>query len=149
MQQQDLACLTEAVRDDGSPLTGPFRDPRLTAGVRCRVIGRLSARKDKAVEAHRPRTIAMSDSPIPLAGSAPQDGDVIVTRESRSAVRYTVRQHPGPVQFSATPRDEAVRIARSFAQKHVVDVWYSENGADRLLEVYRPRVARDAERRPA
>jgi hypothetical protein len=71
----------------------------------------------------------------------------MVTRESRSAVRYTVRQHPGNVQFSATPRDEAVRLARIFAQTHVVDVWYSENGTHRLLEAYRPRVARDTERR--
>ena len=101
------------------------------------------------MQADRPETIPVSDLPNPLAGSAPQDGDVIVTRESRSAVRYTVRQHPGNVQFSATPRDEAVRLARSFARKHVVDVWYSENGMHRLLEAYRPRVAPDAERRKA
>ena len=89
----------------------------------------------------------MSEFPTPLAGSAPQDGDVIVTQESRSAVRYTVRQHPGNVQFSATPRDEAVRLARSFAQKHLVDLWYTENGTHRLLEAYRPGLARDAEMR--
>lgn len=89
----------------------------------------------------------MSDLSAPLAGSTPQDGDVIVTRESRSAVRYTVRQHPGNAQFSAALRDEAVRLAQSFAQKHRLDVWYSENGTHRLLEAYRPRVARQAERR--
>ncbi len=88
----------------------------------------------------------MSDFPTPLAGSAPQDGDVIVTREWQSAVRYTVRQHPGTVQFSATPRDEAVRLAHSFAQKHLVDVWYTENGTHRLREAYRPGLGCDVER---
>ena len=91
----------------------------------------------------------MNDSPIPLAGSAPQDGDVIVTPESRSPERYTVRQHPGDAQFSVTAGDEAVRLARLFAQKHVVDIGYSESGTHRLLEAYRPRIARDTERREA
>jgi hypothetical protein len=53
-------------------------------------------------------------------------------------VHYTVRQLPGIVQFSAAVRDEAKRLARSFAQKHRVDVWYSEDGIYRLLEAYRP-----------
>ena len=91
----------------------------------------------------------MSNFPIPLAGSAPQDGDVVVSRDLRSAHRYSVRQHPGSVQFSATPRDEAVRLARGFAQKYMVDVWYTEDGTHRLLEAYRPRVAREARRREA
>jgi hypothetical protein len=54
-------------------------------------------------------------------------------------VHYTVRQLPGIVQFSAAVRDEAVRLARGFGQKHAVDVWYSEAGTYRLLEAYRPR----------
>jgi hypothetical protein len=31
-------------------------------------------------------------------------------------------------------RDEAVRLARSFGQRHAVDVWSSEAGTYRLLE---------------
>jgi hypothetical protein len=93
------------------------------------------------VQATRLRAIAVSDLHSHLAGAGPHDGDVVVTRESRSEVRYSVRQHPGSAQFSAAVRDEAVRLARSFAQKHAVDVWYSENGTHRLLEVYRPRTA--------
>jgi hypothetical protein len=69
----------------------------------------------------------------------PQQGDVVVTREAHSRVHYTVRQLPGIVQFSAAVRDEAVRLARSFAQQYRVDIWYSEDGACRLLEAYRPR----------
>jgi hypothetical protein len=101
------------------------------------------------MHAVRLRDISVSDLPSPPAGSAPQDGDVIVTRESRSAVRYTVRQHPGTVQFSASPRDEAVRLARSFAQKQAVDVWYADNGTHRLLEAYRPRTAHQPQSRRA
>jgi hypothetical protein len=65
----------------------------------------------------------------------------VVTREAHSRVHYTVRQLPGLVQFSAGVRDEAVRLARSFGQKHGIDVWYSENGTYRLLEAYRPRTS--------
>jgi hypothetical protein len=70
---------------------------------------------------------------------SPQDGDVVVTREAHSRVHYTLRQLPGIVQFSAAARGEAVRLARSFGQKHGVDVWYSEDGTYRLLEANRPR----------
>jgi hypothetical protein len=73
--------------------------------------------------------------------SSPQDGDVVVTREAHSRVHYTVRQLPGIVQFSAAARDDAVRLARSFGQKHGVDTWYSENGTYRLLEAYRARTS--------
>jgi hypothetical protein len=73
--------------------------------------------------------------------SFPQDGDVVVTREAHSRVHYTVRQLPGIVQFSAAVRDEAVRLARSFGQRHGIDVWYSEKGTYRLLEAYRPRTS--------
>jgi hypothetical protein len=72
---------------------------------------------------------------------APQDGDVVVTREAHSRVHYTVRQLPGIVQFSAAVRDEAVRLARSFGQKHHIDIWYCEDGTYRLLEAYRPRTS--------
>jgi hypothetical protein len=34
-----------------------------------------------------------------------------------------------------------VRLARAFGQKHGVDVWHSEAGRYRLLEVYRPRTS--------
>ena len=67
----------------------------------------------------------------------PADGDVLVTRESRSRVIFTVRQLPGVVQFMTSSRDEAVRLAKGFAMKNAVDVWYCEDGAVRLLDAYR------------
>lgn len=75
----------------------------------------------------------------PLAPTVclPLDGDVVVSRKSRPAVLYTVRQFPGVVQFSASSREEAVRIARGFAQRYVINLWYWADGTYRLLEMYR------------
>lgn len=67
----------------------------------------------------------------------PREGDVIVSRESRSGAKYSVRQFPGDVQFHASVRDEAIRLARGFAVKAAVDVWYADDGAHSLLGAYR------------
>lgn len=79
---------------------------------------------------------------MPLDRSSPQDGDIVVTREAHSPVHYTVSQLPGTAQFSATVRDEAVRMVRGFGRKHRIDIWYSQAGTYRLLEAYRPRTSR-------
>lgn len=79
----------------------------------------------------------MSEPRSPFVRSNPQNGDVVVTRESASDIRFTVRQLPGAVQFSAAARNDAVRLARTFAQKHTVDVWYCERGTTRLLDAFR------------
>ena len=67
----------------------------------------------------------------------PRDGDVIVSRESRPGGKYSVRQVPGDVQFHASVRDEAIRLARGFAVNAAVDLWYADDGAHRLVERYR------------
>jgi hypothetical protein len=71
----------------------------------------------------------------------PQDEDVVVTRESASAGRYTVRQVPGAAQFATSTREEAITLARSFGLSRRLDVWYCENGTYRLLEAYRSEAA--------
>ncbi len=76
-------------------------------------------------------------SPNPMARLQPRDGDIVVTRESHSAVTYTVRQVPGGAQFRSPIRREAVRMARGFAQTNAVDLWYNREGTCRLLEAYR------------
>jgi hypothetical protein len=68
---------------------------------------------------------------------SPRDGDIVITRESRSPITFTIRQWPGDVQLSASTRDAAIRLARGFALKNAVDVWYSEGETLRLLEAYR------------
>jgi hypothetical protein len=78
-------------------------------------------------------------APLPIASNAgwPRDGDVIVSRESAGGGKYTVRQVPGDVQLHASVRDEAIRLARGFAIKAGVDLWYIDDGPQRLLEAYR------------
>jgi hypothetical protein len=89
----------------------------------------------------RPKSVSASANST--TQSLPQSGDVVVVQESHSDGRYTVRQLPATVQrLISSSRDEAVRIARGFAQKHAVDLWYSEDGTHRLLEVYRPVTSR-------
>jgi hypothetical protein len=64
-------------------------------------------------------------------------------RASHSAISYTVCQLPSiKQQFGSSSREAAIRLARGFAQKHAVDLWYSDAGAYRLLEAYRPTVSR-------
>jgi hypothetical protein len=76
-------------------------------------------------------------SPIATDAARPRDGDVIVSREAGAGGKYTVRQVPGDVQLHASVRAEAVRLARGFAIKAAVDLWYVDDGPQRLLEAYR------------
>jgi hypothetical protein len=82
------------------------------------------------------RAPRVSESPNPIQ-SLPRAGDVVISRASTLAVTYTVRQVPGVVQFHASARDEALQLARGFAQRSAVDLWSSEDGSYRLLEAYR------------
>ena len=68
----------------------------------------------------------------------PRDGDLVVIPETRVHVHYTVRQFGEGLQFGATVRDDAVRLAVEFGRARAVDVWYREAGVYRLLEGHRP-----------
>jgi hypothetical protein len=76
-------------------------------------------------------------SRIATDASRPRDGDVVVSRVSGVGGKYTVRQVPGDVQLHASVRDEAIRLARGFAIKAAVDLWYIDDGPQTLLEAYR------------
>ena len=89
------------------------------------------------MDAAATRAQPVSEPLHPDVRTLPREGDVVVTRESGAAVKYAVRQLPGVVQFHASARDEAMQLARSFAQRAAVDLWYSEGGTYRLLEAYR------------
>lgn len=91
----------------------------------------------------------MGDSTDPVSEATPLEGDLVVSCEARSAVRYTVRRVPGRPQFSASELDEALRLARGYALMHGVDIWYDENGSYRPLETYRPRKAASIENQQA
>ena len=76
-------------------------------------------------------------SRIAIDAARPRDGDVVVSRESGAGGKYTVRQVPGDVQLHASVRDEAIRLARGFAIKTAVDLWYIDESSQLLLEAYR------------
>lgn len=78
-------------------------------------------------------------SRITNAAGQPRDGDVIVSRKSGAGGKYTVRQVPGDVQFQASDRDEAIRLARGFAVKVAVDLWCIDDGPHKLLETHRKK----------
>lgn len=80
------------------------------------------------------------DRPVPEAAAradAPQAGDLVVTREARSAICYSVRQVPGEAQVTMGAKDEALRLARGFARARHVGLWYSVDGVVRKLETFR------------
>lgn len=76
-------------------------------------------------------------SPIATDAAKPRDGDVIVSRVSGAGGKHSVRQVPGDVQLHVSVRDEAIRLARGFAIKAAVDLWYIDDGPETLLEAYR------------
>jgi hypothetical protein len=74
-----------------------------------------------------------------ISTDQPQNGDIVVTRPSAAVVSYSVRQLAGQVQFTASSRDEAVRLARGLAQRESVYLWYCEERKCLLLECYGTR----------
>jgi len=76
---------------------------------------------------------------------SPQSGDVVVMRERSSPVRYSIRQLPADARIRTSSQDQAVSLARMFAELHGVDVWGGEDHTFRLLEVYRPRPGTQAD----
>lgn len=77
--------------------------------------------------------------PSPVLTPRPRHGDVVITHDHRSPACFAVRQIPGVAQLSASTREDALRVARAFARKHGLDLWFSEEGTYRLLEAYRIR----------
>jgi hypothetical protein len=89
----------------------------------------MTSRSSRAARVSEPSRIADA--------ARPRDGDVIVGRESGAGGKYTVRQVPGDVQLHSSVRDEVIRLARGFAIKAAVDLWYIDDGPQTLLKAYR------------
>ena len=98
--------------------------------------------RSQAASVQRDLSAASQESDL-----SPEVGDVVVTREARSPVRFTVRQVPAVVQISASTRDDAMRVARAFALRHALDGWYGDDDGFRLLEAYRVRAKDDTDPR--
>lgn len=69
--------------------------------------------------------------------SRPEDGDLILVRETPSSERCGVRQLPGGVQLTAATKEDALKLARSFATAKKVNIWSADGEAVALFETYR------------
>ena len=80
-----------------------------------------------------PSTLRHAIAPM----AEPQNDDVVVVCAPGATPPFGVKQVPHAVQFGASTRDDAVQLARSFAQSRAVDLWCSDGGDCRLLERHR------------
>jgi len=74
-----------------------------------------------------------------MPDNIPETGDAVIHRsESNATQTYAVYAVPGPDQFGYATRGEAERMARSYAKRSGVNLWFSE-GASRftLLATFR------------
>jgi hypothetical protein len=68
----------------------------------------------------------------------PREGDLVVARDATLGQHHTVVQFPGLTLASMAAKDDAIELARDFAQLRNVDVWYADHGDRRLIEAFRP-----------
>jgi hypothetical protein len=86
----------------------------------------------------RPTRALADTTPVSAAAAGrPRDQDIVVSRPAPSSEHY-IGQHPGEAQFTAASREEARRLARAFARRHDVDVWYREGETYHALDRFRP-----------
>ena len=69
----------------------------------------------------------------------PRDGDVVITPDEREPSRYLITQVPEGPQAIWASRDQALTVARNFAQLHAVDVWIRDGSLATRTAHYRPR----------
>jgi hypothetical protein len=79
----------------------------------------------------------VSDSLFSTIGPVPREGDIVVTRTSEPIPRYTIRKIPGEPQILSRTRQQAVQMARRFAQQYRVDVWMAGGLDVQLIASYR------------
>jgi hypothetical protein len=69
-----------------------------------------------------------------MSDKIPEAGDVVIKSwGSRATPSYVIRAVPGPDQCGCATRGEAERMARSFAKRSGVDLWFSESPTDFTL----------------
>ena len=66
--------------------------------------------------------------------ATPDDGDVVVRRYVRDGRRvFVLHTVPGPEQWVAGSREDAVGLAAAFAERQHVRVWSTDDGAGFVL----------------
>ena len=73
-----------------------------------------------------------------MSAAHPLSGDVLISRIDASGERFQLSRYPGIDQFTFATYDLALRMARGFAARHHVDVWYAADpGAATKVLSYR------------
>lgn len=89
----------------------------------------------------------MSNAALPLVAGigawrveaqGPVNSDVVIAPDDHVRHGYTIAQVPGRPQVSWTSREEALAFAKSFAHRHAVDVWVTENRTTTRVVRHRP-----------
>lgn len=68
----------------------------------------------------------------------PVNSDLVITPDDQLRRGYTIAQVPGRPQVSWTSREEALAFAQSFADRHAVDVWVTEDLTTTRVVRHRP-----------
>ena len=86
--------------------------------------------------------MALQTQPDPRArsrasgASKPRNGDVIVSAMAAPKAGFGLRQLPGTVHLIVSRREVAAKVARRFAEREGVDVWF-DGGTFTLLASFR------------
>jgi hypothetical protein len=84
-----------------------------------------------------------------MPDNTPETGDVVIRSQGVAATpRYVIRAFPGLDQFGYATREEAVRMARSFAERAGVNLWFSDGPHDFTILVRFRAAARQVTRQP-
>ncbi len=82
-----------------------------------------------------------------MGDNMPATGDVVIhSSASHATTSYAIYAVPGPDQFGCATRAEAERMARSYAKRSGVNLWFSE-GPSGLTLLARFRGANRGQRR--
>ena len=66
---------------------------------------------------------------VPGADHRPKPGDIVIEGEARHpSARYTIARLDKQPQLSCESRAQALKLARSYATRHKVDIWDRSNG---------------------
>ena len=68
------------------------------------------------------------------ARSSPEDGDIVVREEQQDGKRlFVLHTAPGADQYVLRAREDAVTQAVTFAKRHQVRAWLTDEGYDFVL----------------
>jgi len=78
-----------------------------------------------------------------MSADHPLPGDVLVSRIQASEERYLLSRYPGDGQFTFASYESAFRMARRFAEKYRVAVWYAAgpSAPTRIASYRSPEIA--------